>query len=297
MDWEKLKLFQGVADAGSFTLAAKRLHVNQSSISRQVRALEDSLNVALFTRHARGLTLTPEGEELYRTAREVAEKIDFTEERILETEEKPTGPLRITTTHTFGSFWLTPRLKEFIRRYPDIQLELVLSDSVLDLSTREADVAIRFREPVHADLIQRTLVQVHHHIYGAPAYIHERGMPETLDDLDKHDLIVFGPRAPSPIKDIDWILGIGRKRGLRKPVLQVNSLFGVLQAVRKGIGISPIPDYLAASAPELVRILPDLDAPEFNAYLVYPQEFRRSKRLSVFRDYLINKVREDAEHL
>lgn len=295
MDWDKLKLFQAVAEAGSFTGAAERLHLSQSALSRQIRTLEESLNVSLFTRHARGLALTAEGEQLMTAARQVTASLSAVEDSLLEAKAKPKGPLKITTTQTFGAFWLTPRLGEFVAHYPEIDVELVLNDQVIDLAKREADVAIRFREPEQADLVQRKLVQVSHHVYASPKYIKRKGMPECTADLDYHDLVVFGPSAPAPIKNIDWILDVGRPKGAkrRKPVLQINSLFGVLKAVTEGIGISPIPDYLAASEPGLVRVLPDLKTPDFTAYLVYMPEMRRSKRLQVFRDFLVAKVRED----
>ncbi|RMD88703.1 MAG: LysR family transcriptional regulator [Alphaproteobacteria bacterium] len=292
MDWDRLRIFHTVAEAGSFTAAARTLGLSQSAVSRQIRALEDSLHVALFNRHARGLALTHEGEYLFRVASDVVERLAHAEETLLEARDAPRGRLVVTTMISFGATWLTPHLKDFIRRYPEIELVLNLSDEDLDLATRAADVAIRFQAPQQADLIQRPLVTVRHHIYAAPAYLQRKGAPATIADLDTHDIIVYGPTAPPSIKDINWTLSIGREgRRPRKPVLQVNNTYAVLQAIEAGIGLAAIPDYLAAHDRSLVRVLPEIEGPAFETYFVYPKELRGAKRVRLFYDYLREQVR------
>ena len=167
MDWDKLRIFHAVADAGSFTRAGKGLNLSQSAVSRQISTLEESLQVKLFHRHARGLKLTEQGEELFLTAHEVFAKLATAEARITDARERPQGPLRITTTIAFGSIWLTPRIKEFVNLYPEIQVSLVLDDRELDLSMREADVAIRLWPSRQPDLVQRHLITMHYHVYAA----------------------------------------------------------------------------------------------------------------------------------
>lgn len=295
MDWEKLKIFHAVAEAGSFTLAAKRLHLSQSALSRQIRGLEDSLNLSLFTRHARGLVLTLEGEQLFETAHEVLDKIEKTERELLESKDLPSGLLKVTAPVTFGTVWLTPRLKTFLNLYPEIQLEFLLTDDDLDLATREADVAIWFHAPEQADFIQRQLGTVRQHIYGSPKYLSEKGTPERAEDLDGHDLISYGPSVPLPLRNVNWVLRAGYTGFRRKPVLQVNNMFGVLQALKAGIGLASIPDYLAAAHPDLVRVLGDIESPEFPTYFVYPGELKGSRRVGVFRDFLISQMKEATE--
>ena len=171
MDWDKLRIFHAVADAGSFTHAGHELGLSQSAVSRQISALEEALNVPLFHRHARGLILTEQGEMLYRTAHEVFTKLTAAQTRLMDSKEKPSGELRITTTVGLGSVWLTPRLREFSEIYPEIAVTLLLDDRELDLSMREADVAIRLRRPTQPDLIQRKLFTVHHHLYASAEYL------------------------------------------------------------------------------------------------------------------------------
>ena len=168
MDWDKLKVFHAAAEAGSFTHAGERLGLSQSAVSRQVSALEGELNVSLFHRHARGLILTEQGELLYRTAHEVFMKLEAARTKLTDSRERPNGELKVSTTPGIGVHWLTPRLGEFLDLYPDIQITLLTSDEELDLAMREADVAIRLRQPTQPDLIQRKLFSVHFHAYASP---------------------------------------------------------------------------------------------------------------------------------
>jgi len=294
MDWDRLRIFYTVAEAGSFTAAAGKLNLGQSSVSRQIRALEDSLNVTLFNRHARGLVLTQEGEYLLNAAREVSRRLEAAERALVESRGAPRGRLVVTTMISFGAMWLTPHLNAFIRKYPEIDLQLNLSDQDVDLAKREADVAIRFHEPYQSEFIARPLVKVHHHVYAAPEYLDRRGAPAVPGDLDNHDIITYGPTAPEQIKDINWTLVVGAGGRKRRPALEVNNMYAVLRAIEAGIGIAAIPDYLAAYNKSLVRLLPDVEGPAFQTYFVYPQELRGSRRVALFRDYLFDQVRAEA---
>src|ERR1700758_2716437 len=293
MDWDKLRVFHAVAEAGSFTHAGEALNLSQSAVSRQISALEESLSVPLFHRHARGLILTEQGELLYSTAREVFAKLAMAEGLISESKDRPKGPLKITSSVAFGSTWLTPRIREFLDLYPEIQVTVVVDDSELDLSMREADVAIRMSPPRQPDLIQRHLVSVPTHIYTTPEYIKKHSMPQKAEDLDKHRLIVYGEDSRPPVQNVNWLLEAGTRSGQdRKPILTVNNFYGMLRAVVSGLGISALPDFMANEYTELVRVLPELTGPPVEAYFVYPEELRSSKRISVFRDFLLRKVAE-----
>ena len=131
MDWDKLRVFHAVAEAGSFTHAGDTLNLSQSAVSRQISALEEALQVPLFHRHARGLILTEQGESLNRTVREVFAKLAITEALLTESKEKPAGRLKVTTTHGFGSLWLAPRLHMFLEAYPEVTVLLLLDDAEL----------------------------------------------------------------------------------------------------------------------------------------------------------------------
>ncbi|MBT3556500.1 MAG: LysR family transcriptional regulator [Rhodospirillales bacterium] len=293
MDWDKLRIFHAVADAGSFTHAGETLHLSQSAVSRQISTLEDSLRAPLFHRHARGLRLTEQGELLYNTAHDVFAKLNMVESQISEAKESPAGPLKITTTVAFGSVWLTSRMAEFIALYPDIDLSLVLADTELDLSMRQADVAIRLEPPKKPDLVQRHLKHIGYHVYATAEYLKRKGIPQTPEDLDNHDLVVYGEDAAPPVENLNWLLEVGRKKGAgpRKPVLKVNSIFGIFRAVQSGIGIGAIPDYMSNEVDTLVEVLPEIRGPNLDVYFVYPTELRNSARIGVFRDFVVKAMR------
>jgi DNA-binding transcriptional LysR family regulator len=293
MDWDKLRVFHAVAEAGSFTHAGESLNLSQSAVSRQISALEESLSVPLFHRHARGLILTEQGELLFRTAREVFAKLAMAEGLISESKDRPKGPLKITTTVAFGSIWLTPRIREFLDLYPEIQVSLVVDDSELDLSMREADVAIRMSPPRQPDLIQRHLVSVQVHIYASNDYVQKYGAPKRPEELEEHRVIVYGEDARPPVPGVNWLLEVGTKPGHdRRPILTVNNTYGMLRAIMSGLGVAALPDFVASEQQGLVRILPEVSGPPNEAYFVYPEELRTSKRISVFRDFLLSKVAE-----
>lgn len=292
MDWDKLRIFHAVAEAGSFTHAGEQLNLSQSAVSRQIAALEEYLQTSLFHRHARGLILTEQGELLYRTAHDVFAKLAMAEAMLTDSKDKPSGELKVTTPVAFGSIWVAPRVREFVDLYPDVTLVLKADDRELDLSMREADVAIRMRKPTQPDLIQRKLITVHNHIYASPDYLRRFGTPTTMDDLTKHRLIVYGEDAPPPLADINWLLNTNGREGSSNPVLRINNVYGVMVAVESGLGIAALPDYMVQGNTRIVRILQDSEGPAFDTYFVYPEELRNSKRIAVFRDFLVRKVAE-----
>ncbi|WP_431304465.1 LysR family transcriptional regulator [Sediminicoccus sp. BL-A-41-H5] len=290
LDWDKLRVFHAVAEAGSFTHAGETLALSQSAVSRQIQALEDALSVPLFHRHARGLILTESGETLNRTVREVFAKLAMTEALLTEGRERPAGRLKITTTTGFGGSWLAPRLHRFLEMYPEINVSVILDDADLDLAMREADVAIRMHPPRQPDLIQRHVASFGWRIVGHPDYLKRHGIPQRPEELDAHKLIVWGDYRP-PVEDINWLAEIGRKPGqARRGTLEVNSLTGMLRAVQSGMGLAAMPDYMGPELEGLLTVLPELKAPKINAYFVYPEEMRASKRVSVFRDFLVAEL-------
>jgi DNA-binding transcriptional LysR family regulator len=295
VDWDRLRIFHAVAEAGSFTKAGRKLQLSQSAVSRKICSLEESLTVPLFYRHARGLVLTEQGEGFFRAVQEMDSQLAQGLARLTEGRAQPEGPLKITTTVTFGSAWLTSRISRFHQLYPDIAVSLILVDAPeLDLFTRQADVAIRFIEQTHAKLIQRRLMTIHYRLFASQEYVRRRGTPQTVKDLDKHELIVYGDEVEAPLKNLDWILEVGTEPGKpRKPGLRVNSVYGIYRAVKSGFGIAALPYYVADESPDLVEILPEVVGPNFDAYFVYPEELRWSKRINVLRDYLLQEVTQE----
>ncbi|MGH1369254.1 MAG: LysR family transcriptional regulator [Maritimibacter sp.] len=290
MDWDKLRIFHAVADAGSLTHAGESLNLSQSAVSRQIRGLEESLNSVLFHRHARGLILTEQGELLFDATSAMTQRLDAAVARIRDSKEEVFGELRVTTTTGFGSLWLAPRLPKLYEQYPDLKIDLMLEERVLDLPMREADVAIRLKEPSQADLIRKKLMGVNMRLYANKDYLDAHGRPETMSDLKTHRLIcqnVNSAQVSAGSTFTQELLTYDVSS-----LLTVNNYFGVLQAVLNGLGIGVLPDYILRDFPEIERVMPQDESKEIPVFLAYPEELRHSKRISAFRDFVTEEIFE-----
>ncbi len=285
LDWDKLKTFHAAAEHGSLTAAADILRISQSAVSRQITALEQDLDIALFHRHARGLTLTEQGHILYDAAREMAARVALAKSSLLDSREKPQGLLRISSPISLGSNWLTSVLPEFMATYPDIDVQLILEDSEHDLSAFDVDCALRPWPTTQGDVIERKLGQITQSIYASHSYLATYGAPSSAADLDNHKIVAFGELIPKNLKSANWVLSAGTDT-LRKPILSVNNLHGIMRAAEAGIGLAGLPDYMTVLSRRLVKVLPAVAGEPFDLYFVYPTELRGSVRAKVFREFL-----------
>jgi DNA-binding transcriptional LysR family regulator len=288
MDWDKLRVFHAVADAGSLTHAGEQLHLSQSAISRQIRGLEEQLQSVLFHRHARGLLLTEQGELLYEATLYMTKRLNAAAARIRDSKDEVHGDLRVTATAGFGTLWLAPRLHKLFEEHPNLSVNMILTETNLDLPMREADVAIRMSSPQQADLIRRPLMNVTMRLYASREYIAKSGKPAQTAELADHRVISFSPTAPQPQESAEWLRShIHPRRGVH---LMINSYFGILKAAINNLGIAALPDYITRDYPELVNILPDEASPPIPVFFVYPEELRRSQRVLAFRDFMLAEV-------
>ncbi|MCQ0092887.1 LysR family transcriptional regulator [Roseovarius sp. M141] len=288
MDWDKLRIFHAVADAGSLTHAGDQLHLSQSAVSRQVRSLEETLDSTLFHRHARGLILTEQGELLFEATRSMMKRLETATARIRDSEDEVFGELRVTTTIGFGTLWLAPRLAKLYEKYPDLKIDLMLEERVLDLPMREADIAIRMKEPSQADLIRKRLMGVHIGLFASPEYLEQRGTPEVVEDLSEHRLICQNTNS-AQVSAATYLVKELITNDISS-MLHVNNYFGVLQGVIHNLGIGILPDYLTFDFPNLVRVLPEVESVEVPVYLAYPEELRHSQRIAAFRDFVQEEI-------
>ena len=293
MDWDKLRIFKTVAEIGSFTHAGETINLSQSAVSRQVSSLEDDLGFPLFHRHARGLVLTEQGEILYESAKEIFETLEVTQTRLSDSRLLPEGLLNVTTVDFIASHWLAPMLPEFRKNYPKIQLKLFLDDRLYDLMRRESDVAIRLQKTEQGDLIQRKLTTLGFRLAASKDYIAEYGHPKDLEDLKYHTMIGHPPGLRTPFIRPNWIFYAANiEKNNNSNVILMNSMNARFEAVHQGIGLAVLPDYVVDNNPDFVTIFPDLEIPGVDMYFVYPQERRNSKRISVFREFLYEKLKD-----
>ncbi len=226
---------------------------------------------------------------------DVLQRLAQAEEALKNVQEAPRGQLKVTASHGLGTYWLLPRLEGFLAEFPEIEMRLIFEDRELDLAQREADLALRMRAPVQADLIQRKLFTVRYHTCATQDYLDKHGTPQTFEDLVHHRLIAYGERAAPEIRDVNWLIESTRrmgKQGTGPRTLRINNFTGIMRAVEAGMGLAAIPDYIAAERPHLIRVLPDIDGPTFDVHLVYCDALRHSKRVAAFRDFLVRSARE-----
>jgi len=293
MDWDKLRIFHAAAEVGSFTHAGEHLHMSQSAVSRQVSALEKDLRVALFHRHARGLVLTEQGEVLFQTATEVMAKLRTAEALLGDATTKPSGDLRLTCPVGLGTIWITQRLREFMELYPDIRVELILNDDQLDIAMRAADVAVWTHEPEQSDLIRRTLFKARVRAFASVQYVERYGTPQSLEDLEGHRIISHSGAPALHLSAVRWLETAGRdENNPRIPAFRANSVIAMKYAIRSGIGIGMIPEYLTEDETDLVPVLNEVQQPAMSIIFVYPEELKTAKKIQVLRDFLVSQVRK-----
>ena len=291
MDWDKLRVFHTVALARSLTKAGETLNLSQSAVSRQIASLEEKMGIALFHRHARGLILSEQGEILLRTVSEMVTKLQATEISLAETNSRPKGVFKLTVTPAFGTLWVAAQLKEFCDLYPEIEVTLLCEDRELDLTKREADAAIRFHPSRQGDLVQIPLFELRNSLFASNDYLQQYGTPVNISDLSRHRLLGFDASATSlPSPHVNWLFeGEGKTF---KPVFRANSLLALRTAVKQGMGIAVLPEYLLHRSRRVSRVLPSVNGPRTQAWYVYPVELKNSKRIAVFRNFITQKLAE-----
>jgi DNA-binding transcriptional LysR family regulator len=292
MDWDRLRVFHIVAQAGSLTEAGHALNVSQSAVSRQVSNLEANLGVSLFNRHARGLVLTEQGEHLFKITKLIFTQINSIGTIISESRDGLSGTLRLATTIGIGSVWLASRLRKLNQSYPKLKLSIHLTDDDIDFTMREADVSINYRQALPTDdVVQNELVAIRMGVYASKEYIQNFGIPKKPEDLDQHRLVVFGESGTPPVGNVGWLLRFGAKPGtLRTPFLSINNAYGMLQAVKSGIGIAILADFIAADHEGLVELFSDLQTPSMTMYFTYPKSLEGLGRIKALYEFMIKEL-------
>ena len=225
----------------------------------------------------------------------MAKRLDTAAARIRDSEEEVFGELRVTTTFGFGALWLAPRLPHLYDKYPDLKVDLMLEERVLDLPMREADVAIHMKEPSQADLIRKKLMTVRMCLYASRDYLDREGTPDDVGDLKDHRLICQSPSSDQVAAGASLVQYLMTHE--IRSLLTVNNYFGVLQGVIHNLGIGVLPDYVTEDFPDLVRVLPDVESAEVPVFLAYPEELRQSKRIAAFRDFVQDEIIQHRKQL
>jgi len=294
----KVRYFYAIATEGSFSKAAQRLNISQSSLSDAIAKLENSLKVSLFLRTPKGIVLTKEGEIFFFHARNMIIESEKATTAFNSRNTQIAGDLTLAAPYGFTSTNLFPKLIKFLELYSDLQpLRIVCNDENLDLKTREADVSVRNYESNDNSLQQTYLTTRIQNLYASPKYLERYGFPHKLKDLKYHNFISFNNhQRPLPYEETEWILKVGMNANEppRQPRLILNSVECLYQAAVEGIGIVALSkDSLLLKKGELLPILPQLHSPKYEMYFVYPKELKRIKLVKALETFLVNSYQKD----
>ncbi len=285
--WDGINEFVCVVETESFTAAAKRLEVSVAHISRQVNQLEDRLGAKLLYRTTRKLRLTEVGEVYYQHARKILDDMQAAERAVMEMEGKPTGKLRITAPVYYGEYFLAPLVNDFLLQYPQLDLELKLTNETVDLVKEGYDLAIRLGTLDSSSLMCRKLARRTQYLCASPAYLTTHSTPQTLADLANH-------RCLGGSLDHWRFLENGKLRNWRVgSAWSCNSGLALKDAALKGLGIVQLPDYYVQGAlaqGSLVSLLESHRLPDDGVWVVYPQNRHLSPKVRLLVDFLVAKL-------
>jgi DNA-binding transcriptional LysR family regulator len=291
-DWNDLKAFLAVARSGSTLAAAKILRVNQTTVARRVEGLEAALSLKLFERGQTGSRLTEIGQDLLAEAERLERAAQAFQNRAQAHSRGLAGTLRVTAIELVANMLLTPAIAEFRRHYPEVKVDLLVTDDVLDIEGGEADVAIRFADEMPtSNLIARKLAEFPHTLYCSRDYAAWRGRPAGPHDLAGHDLI----GGEGDLERLPTLVWMFRQAGGVEPAHRSNSMSNLVHAVRAGLGVAPLACVVGDADPALLRCSDHIVEAPAAAWLVMRRELKDTPRMRAFVDFLVPFLRRDSQ--
>jgi DNA-binding transcriptional LysR family regulator len=284
ISWDDQRIFLAVLEAGSFSAAARRLAVTHPTVRSRIEALERALGAVLFVRSTSGLMATDLAEALRQPAKAMADaSLSF--QREAASSEGISGIVRMSVPEIMGTEVMPKMLAGLRVKYPDLKIELVLNDAVADLLTREVDLAIRTVTPAQNALVARKAATIPLGLFASAGYLQRRGIPKTLSDLGKHDLI--GPDQ----NRADWSVAasLGLTACSRGFVVKTDSHSAQIAAIRQGVGIGVIQTTLGYEDPGLIRILPDAPIQALSVWVVTHESLLKMRRIRVAFDHFVRE--------
>ncbi|MEO9899302.1 LysR family transcriptional regulator [Nisaea sp.] len=284
-----MKVFCSVVENDSLAGASRTLNVSPSVVSKQLSGLEDRLGVRLLNRTTRRVSLTEVGSAYYERCKRILADVDEAEIAVSQAHSAPRGLLKVTAPTTFAHRHVAPHLPEFLDRYPEVEVQLLVNDRVVDLVDEGIDLAIRIAQLKDSSLIARKLAVNHRMIVASPDYLKKWGQPETPDQLNDHSLITYAPG--NPINDWHFMVDNQQKILRAKGTLAMNNGDSVLQTVLSGGGLAMLAAFMAGEhvkSGKLVTLLEDYVREDVPIYAVYPSGRHLSPKVRAFVDFLVD---------
>ena len=291
MEWDDLKHFLAVARSGSLTGAAHTLKTSPATVGRRVAALESRLGARLFDRKQTGYALTESGEAIRLKAEEVEEAILSVERKALGRDLRATGKVRLATAEDIAALMIAPRLPQFRESFPGIILELVANWDVVNLTRREADIALRTARPMHGDFVVRRAGSWRCGLYATRRYAKEHDLKPGLDDLSNAEIITWTEDG-TYFRGGPWFARHARNSAI---VFSANSRQIQYAACKAGLGVAILPCLAADHDPDLIRLLPADRVRSMDLWLVVHRDLLRTARVRAVMDFLIEVVTEAAD--
>ena len=286
-DWSGVSEFVAVAETESFTAAGKRLGISTAQVSRQISALEERLSAKLFYRTTRKVSVTEVGGIYYQHCRQVMDGLADAERAITNLQSTPKGKLKITAPITYGERSVAPLVNDFVTQYPELEVQLVLSNQQIDLIDEGFDLAIRLGQLGDSTMIGKRLATRKQYVCAAPEYLSAFGAPHTLSELDRHNCL-------SGTLDYWRFQEKGKARNIRvKGNFSCNSGPVLVDAALKGMGIVQLPDYYVQehiNQGQLIELLPNYREPDDAVWALYPQNRHLSPKVRMLVDYLAKEL-------
>ncbi len=283
MQWEGISEFVYVAENESFTQAAKKMAISTAQVSRQISALEKRLNIKLFYRTTRKVSLTEEGSVFYQHCRSVLDGLEAAERAITNLQSKPQGKIKLSAPVTYGEQQILPLVNDFIKQYGDVEVSANLSNQQVDLVEEGYDLAIRLGKLSDSSMMAKKLSKRTNYVCASPAYLNQHGIPHSLSELSKHSCLL-GTLDYWRFRESD------KEKSIRVTGrLRYNSGQGLVDAALKGLGIVQLPDYYVEhhlQSGELVTLLDNYRVPDEGIWAVYPQNRHLSPKIRLLVDYL-----------
>ncbi len=291
LNWDDLYYFVVVSRAGNLSRAARILNVNHSTVFRRIAGLESSLGTRLFDRKSDGYELTEAGKIIMEVASQVDTDISALDLRLTDRDYQLNGTLRITTTDTIIANFLPPHLLSFRQKYPGIEIDLLSDNAFLNLSKREADIALRLCRNPPQELVGEKIAVLGWALYASHDYHAEHGRPDSPEDLANH-FIVTGDESMPQITPVSWLRSYAPEEAV---VLRSNSTMNIFSAIKAGIGMGMLPCHIGEAEPTLEAVFPPGAALTSDLWVLTHSDLRKTATVSAFMEHMINSASEKSE--